>query len=153
MGAVAGYAATGGPIPLTFSAGGILLMAVGLGFGRSQPVLWAVGVVAAAYVGSLYLRGAGFDPWSVPVGVTLLASSELAHWSNDSRVRSLDEIRVHTSRALAIIVVLAIVLAFAAIVEGAADLGSRGIAAAIVATAALLSGLVGLTAVASRRAQ
>lgn len=120
-------------------------MLAGLAAGRVQPCLWGVGVVAATYVGSLYLRNLDFDPLSLLVALALLASSELAQWSTDSRVASIDEVSVHLKRAWWITIVLGLALALGALVEGFAVVGSLGTVAAAAATVAVLLGLALLT--------
>lgn len=121
-------------------------MLIGLVVGRSAPVLWAIGLAAATYIGSLYLRSGSFDAWSPLVALAFLASSELAYWSIDSRVRSLDELQVHMRRAQAILIVLGVALLLAAIVAGAGAVGTASIAVTAAATIAFLVTLGGLAA-------
>lgn len=120
---------------------GAALMLIGLVMGRSTPVQLAVAATAAGYVGSLYLRGVSFDAGSPLAAVGLLASSELAHWSIDARVPSLDDIEVHFQRGRSIALLLAGVMALVAILDAAAAIGPGGAIFAVPATAALLLGL------------
>ena len=136
------YASLGGVLPMTGSVAGFLLLLLGLVIARSQPLFWGAAVVAAAYIGSLYPREIGFDAASVVVGLALLASSELAHWSIDCRVPSVDDMAVHTNRAIALVVVLAIALAAAAMVVAAAALGTGGAAAGVIAVAAVVLSVI-----------
>jgi hypothetical protein len=134
--------ALGGGLPAIGGAIGVALMAAGLLTARSRPVLWSVGLVAGSCVGSLYVRGLDFDPWSLLIGIGLLAASELAHWSIDCRVPALDEVRVHLIRAGWVTIALALGLALATVVESAALLGSSGTVVVVAATVAVVASLV-----------
>lgn len=135
---------------MTGSVAGLLLLLLGLVIVRSQPLLWGTAVVAAAYTGSLYAREVGFDAGSVLVGLALLASSELAHWSIDCRVPSLDDVAVHANRAVASVMVLAVALAAAAMVVVAAELGTEGSAAGVIAVVAVVLSVILLVLMAWR---
>jgi hypothetical protein len=120
---------------------GVALMLIGLAMGRSTPVQLAVAAAAAGYIGSLYLRGISFDTGSPLMAVGLLAASELAHWSIDARVRSLDDVEVHFQRGRSIVLLLAGAMVLVAILDAAAAIGPGGAVLAVPATAALMLGL------------
>lgn len=141
----------GGVLPAAGFAAGVLLLALGLVTAWSRSLPWGIGLVAAAYIGSLYTRGLGFDAWSLLVALALVAASELAHWSIDSRLPALDDVSVHVDRAVATGAALALCLVPAVIVEAAAALGSGGLVAGVAALVAVLLTLTLLVLMVSKR--
>lgn len=120
---------------------GVAAVAAGIAMGRLEVVQWAVGGVAAAYIGSLLYRQAAPDPWSPLLAAGLLLSSEMASWSIDSRRRGEDDGAVHALRLRAIAIALGVALLLVVVVPAAGELGSGGIASAGLATVAVLAGI------------
>ena len=145
LGAVGAYAALLAPVagaPLTLTAGaGVVLILAGIALGSLQMTHWATGLVAIAYVASLLTLANRVDVWSPLVAAGLLASTELAGWSIDSRRRGRDELGVHLGRLRSVMLVLAAALVFAALVQGAASFGTGGTLLAGLATIAVLLGV------------
>jgi hypothetical protein len=129
-----------GPIAAAGAAGVLLLMA-GVALGQGSVARWGVGVVAATYVGALVLRPEAGDLSGVLAAAALLGAAELSSWSIDSRRRGLDDLTVHFHRLRAIALVLAIGIGLAAVVEGAAYLGSGGTVLVGLASAGVVAGV------------
>jgi hypothetical protein len=130
----------GRPLAITAAAGVVLILA-GIALGSLQVTHWATGLVAAAYVASLLTTTNRVDAWAPLVAVSLLASTELAGWSIDSRRRGRDDLGVHLQRLRSIALVLAAALALAAVVQGAASFGTGSLLLSGLATLAVLLGV------------
>lgn len=129
-------------VPLTITAGaGVVLILAGIAVGSLQMTHWATGLVATAYVASLLTATNRVDSWAPLVAAGLLASSELAGWSIDSRRRGRDELGVHLRRLQSVALVVAAALVFAAVVQGAGSFGTGGTLLSGLATIAVLLGV------------
>ncbi|HET9782128.1 MAG TPA: hypothetical protein VFR33_10145 [Candidatus Dormibacteraeota bacterium] len=111
----------------------------GIVIGRHDAVQWALGGLAALYVGSLLYRAAAPDPWGALVAVGLLLSSEMAGWSIDSRRRGRDDFAVHALRLRTVALVIAAALALVVVVQAAGETGGFGTASAALAAVAVLA--------------
>jgi hypothetical protein len=123
---------------------GVGVFAAGIALGRLELVQWAIGGLAAVYVGSLLYRTAAPDQWSPLVAIALLLSGEMASWSIDSRRRGGDDLGVHLLRLRSIALAVAAALFLVLVVQAAGQLGGAGTVSAALATGAVLAG-VGLT--------
>ena len=144
MAAVGAYAAASSPpaatgLRIAFLAA-VVLMSVSLVLASHRSALWAIGILAATYVVSLFVQGVSLDPLSPLVAAALLAAAELAHWSIDCRLASIDERQVHVQRGLAIGAVTGVALGLGAIVQA----GSNVVVLAGNAATAAATGAVAL---------
>jgi len=105
---------------------------------------WATCVVAVLYVASLLTGGGRSDAPAPVVAIGLLASSELASWSIDSRRRGTDDLSAHVQRLRSIGLVIAAALALAALAESASSFSAGGTVLAALATVAVLLGVAAL---------
>lgn len=134
--------AVGGGWVAAGAAAGVVLLALGVAFGRAGLAYWGVGLAGATYVASLFVRPERFDQSGVLYAVALLASAELSSWSIDSRRRGLDDLAVHIHRLRAIALALAAGIAMAAVADGAANIGAGGTLVAAAASAAVVAAVV-----------
>jgi hypothetical protein len=70
--------------------------------GSLAGVVWATGLLAAAYTGALADRGAGLDAWAPAVAAGLIAAAEAAAWAAELRVATRVPSRVVAARATTI---------------------------------------------------
>lgn len=123
---------------------GVGLLLISLVTGYAASAHWAVAVIALIYIGSLYLRGVTFDPWSPLVAAGLLATAELTHWSLDSRLPAQDELQAHLLRGTVVAMIVSLALGLAAIIAAASAVDVRGVAPTVAASVAVLVALISL---------
>lgn len=128
------------------AAGGVLVVAAAVAAGRREPVHWGIGVIAGCYVASVLIVGSAPDWWSPAIAVALLASSELAGWSIDSRRRGRDDLAVHLIRLRFVALLAAAAIALAFLTEGAWMVGGGGDVVPALAIGALLASVAGVCA-------
>jgi hypothetical protein len=128
------------------AAGGVLLLAGAVAAGYPALGHWGIGVIAACYVAAAVVAGRSPDAWSPTVAVALLAASELAGWSIDSRRRGRDDLAVHATRLRMIVLIVAAASILAFLAHGAWIIGTGGDVAPGLAAAALLASVAGFCA-------
>lgn len=69
----------------------VALLAATLLLGRSEPVPWALALLAGLYVAALVVRGSPLDTGSAVYGAGLLVAAELSYWSLELRASGRDE--------------------------------------------------------------
>jgi hypothetical protein len=88
-------------IPGVLSLAALALLAIGLGLAGQRSVLLAIGLLGAAWLVGLPASST-WRSLSAPAGGWLLGVAELACWSIDLRVPSVDATSVYTRRAASI---------------------------------------------------
>ncbi|HEV2413282.1 MAG TPA: hypothetical protein VGX27_00635 [Candidatus Dormibacteraeota bacterium] len=125
---------------------GVVMFAGAVAAGRLGLVHWGIGLLGACYVASVLIVGGAPDWWSPAIAVALLASSELAGWSIDSRRRGRDDLAVHVIRLRTLALIAAAALVLALLTHGAGLVGGGGDVVPALAVGALLASVAGFCA-------
>ena len=125
---------------------GAVMVAGAVAVGWPGLAHWGVGLVGGSYVASVVVVGGDPDAWSPVFAVALLASSELAGWSVDSRRRGRDDLAVHLIRLRTVVLIAAAALVLALLTLGAGSVGVGSDVLPALAVGALLASVAGLCA-------
>lgn len=126
IGAYVALSAPLGPALAVAAALAAALGLLGIALGQMELTHWAIGLMAACYVVSLFFRTESLDPWAPLVAAGLLASSELAGWAIDSRRRGRDDLAVHLERLRSVALEIAAALALVVVVQASWTFGGGG---------------------------